>query len=173
MKHIFLETQQRIKDTIPEIKWIDQDLGQLEFYTDRPAVLFPCCLIDFDDITFSNMGNHAQLCTAMVNLRVAFSVLHHSNQVTPQPYREKALEIFDVLKKIHQYLHGWSGEQFGEMTRIRQTAEAREDTLRVYNLQFQVQYEEYFEPSNNRVIRPVPVLVEGNVFSDEFDDTFS
>ena len=174
MKHIFLEIQQRIKDTVPEVKWIDQDLGQLEFYTERPPVLFPCVLIDFDDITFSDMGNHAQICSATVKLRVAFNVVQHSNGVTPQSQRDKALEIFDVMAKLHQYLHGWSGTNFGELTRTRQTAEPREDTLRVYVLQYSVNYEHYIDDDNIQTIpTPTPVFTTGGVFDDQFDNPFS
>lgn len=175
MKHIFLEIQQRIKDKVPEVKWIDQDLGQLEFYTERPAVLFPCVLIDFDDITFSDMGNHAQICSCIVKLRVAFNVIQHSNSVTPQPQLSKALEIFDVMKKLHQYLHGWSGTNFGELTRQRQSAEPREDNLRVYVMQFAVNYEEYTDDdSTQQIPTPTPMFTTGDVFTDEFSKpTFS
>lgn len=177
MKHIFLETMQRIKDKIPEVKWIDQDLGQLEFYTERPPVLFPCVLIDFDDSTFSDMGQHAQMCNCTLKLRVAFNVVQHSNGVTPQPQLQKALEIFDVMKKLHQYLHGWSGTNFGELTRIRQTAEPREDNLRVYVIQYSVNYEEYIDDDDTQTIpTPLPSFTSGgdNIFSDEYKTpTFS
>lgn len=174
MKHIFLEVQERIKQTIPEVKWTDQDLGQLEFYTERPAVLFPCVLIDFDDISYSDMGMHAQLCNCNLKLRIGFNVVQHSNNVTPNNQREKALEIFDVLAKIHNKLHGWSGSNFGELTRIRMVAEPREDSLRVYIIHFSVSYEEYKEKKpTQKISRPKPVLTEGSVFGDEFDKTFS
>lgn len=169
MKYLFLEIQQRIKEKVPEVKWIDQDLGQLEFYAERPAVLFPCVLIDFDELSFSDMGKHAQICNCVVKLRVAFNVIHHSNNVTPEPQREKALEIFDVMKKLHQFLHGWSGTNFGELTRIRQTAEPREDTLRVYLIQYSVNYEEYLDDDNlQNIPTPTPVLVGGSAYTDQF-----
>lgn len=154
MKHIFLDLLERIKQTVPEVKWVDQDLGQLEFYSDRPAVLFPCVLIDFDDIEFSDIGQNAQLCTCVVKLRVAFNVFHHSNSATPQPQREKALEIFDVIKKLHYNLHGWSGENFGSLTRLRQMAEPREDRLRVYEIRYSIPYEDYMDEDFTSIERP-------------------
>lgn len=154
MKHIFLDLQERIKQTVPEVKWVDQDLGQLEFYTDRPAVLFPCVLIDFDNIDFEDIGQNAQLCNCVVKLRVAFNVYHHSNSSTPVPQREKALEIFDVIKNLHYNLHGWSGETFGSLARIRQVAEPREDRLRVYEIRYSIAYEDYMDEDLTTIEQP-------------------
>ncbi|MCC6691351.1 MAG: hypothetical protein IT235_07440 [Bacteroidia bacterium] len=58
---IFGAILNQIAATTPEIKYISQDFGQLEDYTHgRPAVAFPCALIDFQNWNFENMSDNTQ-----------------------------------------------------------------------------------------------------------------
>ncbi len=57
----------------PYFRYVDQDLGQLEM--ERPPVLWPCVLIDIDEMSFRNMTDAAQLGTVKVVLRLGFPPL--------------------------------------------------------------------------------------------------
>ena len=60
---ILQDLQQHICANVPEIAFIDQDLGQLAQVGEngRPPLAFPAVLIDFPDSTFS------ELATSVVN----------------------------------------------------------------------------------------------------------
>lgn len=46
-KDIFVSLCDRLEKEVPSLRWIDEDLGQLNVgNSTRPAVDFPCCLID-------------------------------------------------------------------------------------------------------------------------------
>ena len=44
-KEIFIAVCDRLKTEVPQLRWIDAEEGQLNT-GERPAVAFPCCLID-------------------------------------------------------------------------------------------------------------------------------
>lgn len=44
-KEIFIAVCDRLKTEVPGLRWIDAEEGQLNT-GERPAVAFPCCLID-------------------------------------------------------------------------------------------------------------------------------
>lgn len=60
---LLLQLQARIQQEVLEIREIAEDKGQLESYDIRPAVSFPCVLIDFD-FKFDDMGENTQMATA-------------------------------------------------------------------------------------------------------------
>lgn len=144
MKHIFLEVQQRIETEVPEIKWIDEDSGQLEGYYERPPVLFPCALIDFDDVDFEDLGTGMQMANGIIKIKVGFNPLHQTNNKTPMPVKTKALERFDLLAKLNAALHGWGGEKFTTLSRIKQVS-IKGSPLKIYEVSYKLAWEETIE----------------------------
>ena len=56
--NLYLNAVARITDKAPLIRYVEQDLGQMEHYPEggRPPVSFPCALIDIEEISFDETG---------------------------------------------------------------------------------------------------------------------
>lgn len=129
--NIFIEIMARLKQQVPELRYINADLGQLENYTDRPAVSFPCVLIDFEDFDFSDANAGIQIGEGEILIRIADNPFSDSSSLTETAVRQKALKYNEIVWKVNKALHGWSGESFGALMRKADKKVPREDSIRL------------------------------------------
>lgn len=137
--NLFIALQAKIATDVPEVKWIDQEFGQLESYNDRyrPAVLFPCVLIDFAGWSFDESSGRGQTGVGRIVLRVGYPPFTYSSSITPQAQKEKALFAFEIEHKLYKQLHGWTFAPFSPFVRRRVDTEKREDDIRVRVIEFE------------------------------------
>lgn len=154
MEQIFISVQQKLKNDVVEVKWIDFDFGQLDFYKLRPAVAWPCVLIDLDIPAASDRGKLSQLNACNVIVRVAFEMPGQTHQATPQTVKDKAMNVFDILNKIWASLHGHQAEGFNAMLFRGMTIEKREDPLKVYQMRFETSFERRPAPRQYAEVSP-------------------
>lgn len=140
---LLIALQQRIKSQIPDIRWIDQDLGQLENYGDRPAVSFPCVLIDFQNFQYEDASDLIQFAEGTVNIRLAFAPFSNTNNLTSVDYQAKALKFYDLEWAIYKALHGWKPDGYGYLSRVGANTENRNDSFRVRVINFSISFEDY------------------------------
>ena len=147
----------RIKDQVPSIRYINQDLGQLENYnpsTGRPSVTYPCILIDFDNFTANDLGEAAQTLEGEVIIRLALDTWTNASSLSSPELREKSLKYFDVEFDIYRSLSRWSADSlyddnneliahYGALSRTATSTEKRDDGLRVRVIKFQTSIEDY------------------------------
>ncbi|MBN8834584.1 MAG: hypothetical protein ABS68_00175 [Niastella sp. SCN 39-18] len=127
---------QRIKALVPEVRYINQDMGQLENYELRPAVSWPCLLIDVDDFKYSQVqGNTTQMAEGIVTLRLGLVQYTQSDNLVPDNIRPNALAYYEVEEKITQALHGWAPTGWSRLMREKSGTEKRDDDIRVRVLQ--------------------------------------
>lgn len=138
---LFTLLQQRIKTQVPEIRYIEQDLGQLE--TEHPPVTYPAILIDFNDWTFEDAAEGLQLATGTVSLRLAFEAFSLTSNMSPESFRNKALHFYDLEWQLYKALHGYKAEQYGHLMRTTVATETREDNLRVRLINFSCHFEDF------------------------------
>jgi hypothetical protein len=149
---LLLELCDHIKNEVPEVRWVDQDLGQLENYDQRPAVSFPCVLIDFAATTYDDMAENAQIGYPTILVRIGVNPFSKSNQTAPTEVREKAVAYYDLEQKVHQCLQGWNNEFTNALARRSADTENRNDGLRVRLLTYETTYEDYScLPINSKV----------------------
>lgn len=139
-KEFFIAICDYLEKKVPELRWIDAEEGQLN-NGERPAVAFPCCLVD---ITYPSCETHMggrQKIKAQVQLKVAFSCQGQTNTTAPVKVREKALKRLDTLKDIHEALQWWNGDGlFNPLRRLRSVPEKRTDGLKVYNVTYETEF---------------------------------
>lgn len=142
---MLIELQNRIKQTVPEIRWIDQDFGQLEIAAERPPVSFPCVLIDFPSTPFNQYLNDVETGDCTISIRLAFPPYSPSNSLAPESVKEKALQYYEIENKLYRALKGWypDSEICQPLNRISDATENREDTVRVRRLTFSTSYDDY------------------------------
>lgn len=154
--NLFIAISDRITAKVPEVRYIDQDLAQLEDYDMRPAVSWPCVLIDVSGFVFSEAGSQPdQLGTGEVILRLGLPPNSQANNLAPLAYREKALSFYETEQKIYAALHGWAPAGFSRLLRRSVKTERREDALRVREMVFAISYnDQAAEPVYQSVPKP-------------------
>ncbi len=139
---LFLSIQARLKSEVPELQWIDQELGQLE--AEYPPVDFPCALIDTDEFNFEDWAENIQNATGFVKIRLAGMQWNGTNQLTPNQWKKLALFNYELEWKIFKALHGWKPDyqdddtqrHYNYLLRVTANTEPREDNMRVRLLRF-------------------------------------
>lgn len=140
--HLILELQKRIRTQVPQIREVAEDKGQLEHYDTKPAVSFPCVLIDFD-FNFDDMGDNTQMADGQVVLRLAFPPYSSSSSLMPDLVKEKGLSYTDIEWNLNKALHGWQPANMGYLARRKAQTEMRRDPLRVREIRYEMSFEDY------------------------------
>ena len=131
-KELFIAVCDRLKEAVPELRWIDADEGQLNV-SERPPVAVPCCLVEMSYPQCENHTAGTQRVRVQFALRVAFNCCAATNAAAPVAVREQALQRLDTLQRIHEALQWWSyGHRINPVRRVRVTPERRSDGLKVY-----------------------------------------
>lgn len=139
--NLFQSVIEKLIADVPELRYIDQDLGQLENYDMRPAVSWPCGLLDIEEFKFSEQGNFKiQLAEGIVSIRIGLVKYTDSNNLTPKAIRENALLYYEVENKVYKALHGWNPEGFSRLLRRASGTEKRDDDIRVRIMKFATSY---------------------------------
>jgi hypothetical protein len=158
--NIFLAIQSHIAGNMHEISHIAHDLGQLSV-KGRPPVSWPCVLIDFEDFSFSNLGEHIQSALGTVVVRLGFAPHSGTGKDTPNEYKERALMYYDMAWELHKLLHGWSPNEqtMGAMIRTSVTTQRRSDSYRVRELRYAIAFEDYSKKTGLQYV-PATLVVD-------------
>ena len=145
---------------VTEIRFISQDIGQLENYGLSPAVSWPCCLIDIEEGRFSDSGDQLiQIAEKVVTFRLALVKYTDVNNLAPDAIIEVALQYLEIENKLFIALHGKAVPGFGKFTRILDATERRDDDIRVRIIKFSVSYTDTSaKPVRTSVPRPDSVI---------------
>lgn len=112
MKEIIQQIQNRLTKNVPELKYVDQDWGQMDFYP-NPPVKFPCALIDIQSVQYTNAGEFVQQGTAVVVIRLFDIRLSNSSQAAPETQKENAKKVWQLIEDVNKALHGQNFLQAG------------------------------------------------------------
>lgn len=144
MKTILQNIQNRLSE-VTELKYIDEDSGQLNMY--QPPVKWPCCLIDISDVNYANLGTdksalpqNRQLGKATVKLTLANLKLTNTSLQAPQSQKEQGWLIWDLAQKIHEKIHGFSPElNCSKLLRQNLKRSLRDDGVQEYFITYHME----------------------------------
>lgn len=138
MRALFLSIQERLK-TINDIKYVDEDWGQLEDYSPNTPSKFPLALIDLDSIDWSNTADLMQRGEGDICVTIADYKLTRSNANASTEQREKAFGIFDLIDQVHAKLHGWNPCNGTNMlVRAKTQKVKRDDGMKEYKIFYSI-----------------------------------
>lgn len=143
---ILLDLQARIAKEVPEIQFIDQDLGQLGQVGEqgRPPLSFPACLIDFPDTDYSELSSSAQLGQCPISFQLIFDNYSQTWHKSPKAVVEKGLNYLNIEQRLHNALNGWFLYYFSPLIRTNVKSQNNNDIgLRVRQLTYTTSYEDY------------------------------
>lgn len=96
LANVFLAVQTQLT-TLPELLFIDQDLGQLEFDEKGSPVKFPCSLFDICEIRYTDNSNDSQMAEAVLEVRLGLTAYAAATHYyTNNSHRINALEYFNL-----------------------------------------------------------------------------
>lgn len=108
---LFISLCDFLEKEVPELRWIDEDEGQLNTSEGiRPPVDFPCCLIDIHYPTCKDINETEQVVSAQIVLKIGFQNMGETYNKAPRPVRKKALERLAVVEKVQNVSQGWTAD---------------------------------------------------------------
>lgn len=138
---LLLQVQHRIATLVPEIKYIDQDYGQL--LQEKPPVSWPCALIALEPFQYHTIGQGYTLAQGGLNLTLGFNPMVRISHHIKASYVLKGLHYYNVEEKVHQALQGWHpGQQFGPLIRQASSSIDNNKNLIIRNIIYAITYEE-------------------------------
>lgn len=150
MDLLFKHVQEKLDTDIKDIRWIDWDFGQLA--EPKPPVSWPCCLIDFPAVQYSNEGNNIQLGDTTITLRLGFKVYERAHNKTTHIYKDQALEHLNILKAVHKALQGFEEAHFSGLSRISFSR-----TKNIKHREYVITYRTtIFDETAKRTVKKVP-----------------
>lgn len=157
---LFVAVQNRLKEKVTALKWIDQNFGQLDNYEVRPAVNFPCALIDLTGFSFDDLPNGIQRANGRVVISLSTTPFTNSNAITPESQKEKALQYYEIEHAVHKALHNFTPVPGMEkLLRRTMDKQEREDAIRERVIVFECGYcDAGAVPTTTTVAVPVPVI---------------
>jgi len=141
MKKIIQNIQDRLMREVPALKYVDQDWGQMDFYS-QPPVKFPCALIDIQSAQYTNNGNFVQQGVATVVICLFDLKLSNSSQAAPENQKENAKKIWQLIEDVNKALHGQNflQEGYGLPIRVQMRRAKRRDGCYQTELHYTVQF---------------------------------
>lgn len=142
MKALLEKIQQQVSE-IAELKYIDENWGQLDYYSNMP-VQYPCALIDVQQVQFTNLGRdmskktvQRQIGQVSIKITIANMRLSNSSMQAPKRQKEEVWAIWDIIEKIHQQLHGVSLlPNVSALIRSSQSRTLRDDGVQEYEVYY-------------------------------------
>ncbi len=137
MKQLLTDIQARLELKVPQLRYIDEDWGQLEYFSPTPPTKWPCALIDLSvPATWSNFGKLGQLGLVQIKLRIADLRISNTSNKAPQFQKDAGFSIFELIELVHKAIHGYSGHSSYSRL-IRTTGPSRikrDDGVRIYEV---------------------------------------
>ncbi len=145
---ILTDLYDRISSEVPEINYIDQDLGQLgqTGEDERPAISSPAVLIDFPETDYSELSTGAQLGAVNITFQLIFETYSQTWHKAPKEVINKGFEYLRTEQKLHKCLQKWKLDYFTPLIRTNVKSQNNTDLgLRVRTMTFSTSYEDYPE----------------------------
>lgn len=141
---IFLDLQEHIEIEVPEIVFVEQDLGQLGSEDPRKMMSFPGVLIDFPNTGFSNLVGKNQLATPTIAITLALDTYSQTYNLAPKEVKELGLEYLELEQKLYKAIQEWESDYCEGLVRTNANGQNKNDIgLRVRELVFTTQFEDY------------------------------
>jgi hypothetical protein len=142
----FLEAVQTKLATIPALKYIDEDWGQMDSYSPNPPAKFPCGLIDITSMNFSNIGKdntadpiNRQMGEGTVTFIIADLKLSNTSHRAPQSQKDNAWSIWTIIDDLHKKVHGWKPiDNSGALMRTGLKRIRRDDGIQEYQITYSI-----------------------------------
>ena len=105
---IIKDIQDMLANSLPNVKYIDKDWGQLGM--EQPPVGWPCILIDIEQVEIRPLNDGNEQHKATVVLTVANKRKNSSSAHAPSASKEKSMETIDLTDDIHDLVQNYAAD---------------------------------------------------------------
>ena len=92
---------------LPQLKYVDKDWGQLD--VEKPAVGFPCAVIDIDRVDYTDLSAGWQLASGTFIVKVANQRTNPSSAHAPSAAKNNSYAALELCDDVHLALNGFNG----------------------------------------------------------------
>jgi hypothetical protein len=144
MKELYETLVDQLEVKVTELKMIDFEMGQIDVLAldQKPAVKFPCALIDISYPLCEDESDDTQLVTARANIKLCFECPMPTDNLASDARRSTALGIFAIVDKVYKNLQGFSTTEFSAFSRKSQTPDNRFAGIKIINMAFETTFED-------------------------------
>lgn len=141
---LYLDLQAHIKASVPEITYIEQDLGQLGSDDPRKMMAFPGVLIDFPSTPFNNLQGKSQLALPTISITLVMNPYSQTYNLAPSNVKDLGLQYLELEQQLVIAVQKWESDYCESLVRTNATGHNRNDLgLRVRELTFTTEFEDY------------------------------
>jgi len=140
MKEVIQNIQTQLAK-VSKLKYVDEDWGQLDYYSPNHPVKWPCALIDIQAAQFEDKGwdrrtnSYPQTGEAMVSITVANLKLTNTSKLAPQSQKDAGWSIWELIEEAHQMVQGFRPHtNAGALIRQGLRRTKRDDGVQEYTL---------------------------------------
>ncbi|MBQ4503909.1 MAG: hypothetical protein II986_09600 [Alistipes sp.] len=139
MESITLALMERIKEKMPQLRYIDEDYGQLDFRDDQYPVIAPAVLINIDETdwtTESAVRPTIQSGSTQLTLKLVLECYDdtHIDSTTEHKIEERAEQARQLFRAVQGFK---LNSKMSPMTRIKSRDYAVGGNLKVYETVFE------------------------------------
>lgn len=145
-RQIYNQIVELLKEEVPELRWIDLDMGQLDT-NKRPAVAFPCLLvataINGAKTHYQETDSYGQTCNASITVTLAFDTVGATNSAAPQNVVDNSLSVYNIIDSVQKTLQGLEADNMEPLVRTSQGKKNSRNGLFQYEIRFATTIEDF------------------------------
>lgn len=126
---------------IPELRYIDLDMGQL--YEEKPPLAYPAALFEIDIPKADDIDTHIQKLAVSFSVRIITEQTGSTNSLASKEIREKSIEWLRLQSKVYKKLQGFKNKNFYSFSRTSGKNENLRTGLRTFVLRFSTSCYDY------------------------------
>ena len=179
--NLFLLLQAQLQTIVdgsgnPAFPFIDHDLGQLEDQV--PAIgPGPAILIDFDKFNFQDIGENCQTGEGPVILKVVFKPYSGTSANTPDAYKQKGLNYYELESQVKAALNGWcpdpAGDIYGPLDFDSVTTSKERTDLRIRVMVFTLGIDDYSNKTPSTTAPFTLNITDNREHGDEYGEEYA
>jgi len=131
---LYTEIGTILKTKIKEIRWIDLWHEQVSYLTDELPFPVPAIFISFSTNNCIDKGLLIQDCDTQVDIYLYYETFSDTYQGSFN--QDSAIEFMRSVTKIHQALHGTTGDNYSSMRRVDMRREESGGAGNLYRISF-------------------------------------
>lgn len=156
MESILEDLVRLIGGSMPVMKVVDEDYGQLEFIDqesrDTYPLTFPAVLIDAPDVSWSNIGGLSQKGVATVRVRLIIDCYDDTHYTSGTV--EKIADREKIRRQLHELLQGHRVDGHSALIRTSSRFYTFNHGIKVYESTYTLEVTEIIEPDLQKTERP-------------------
>ncbi len=159
MKALYLALVNRLKAEVPELITIDLFNNQLANILEKQVIFFPCVLIEFEQINFTNRTENIQEADIRLRFHLAQNIIGLDTYEGSENLND-ALAIFDLKDKVNQALMTFVEPNTSDFRRVGERNDAQYTNIHVIELLYECLYVDVTHWTGNNYDTDVNVTMQ-------------